>query len=226
MNIQRLVEQLSKVTDNRRQWGHLRHKLVDILAVGFLTIVCNGEDFTDMEHFGIDRRPWLETFLELPNGIPDSDTFRRVFERVNPEDLANCLRDWLDIHREKRDVVSVDGKTIRGSKSSEHKAYHVVSAFVSENRITLGEIKTDEKSNEITAVPELLEMLELEDAIVTVDAMGCQTKIAAKITEKQADYVIVADLRPVEFLSMVRPYGNISFSRIAACIAERGGFSL
>lgn len=190
MNIQRLVEQLSKVTDNRRQWGHLRHKLVDILAVGFLTIVCNGEDFTDMEHFGIDRRPWLETFLELPNGIPDSDTFRRVFERVNPEDLANCLRDWLDIHSEKRDVVSVDGKTIRGSKSSGHKAYHVVSAFVSENRITLGEIKTDEKSNEITAVPELLEMLELEDAIVTVDAMGCQTKIAAKITEKQADYVI------------------------------------
>lgn len=190
MNIQRLIEKLSKVTDSRRQWGHLRHKLGDILVMGFLTTVCNGEDFIDMEHFGIARRSWLETFLELPNGIPDSDTFRRVFERVNPQELADCLRDWLDIHSEKRGVVSVDGKTIRGSKSSGHKAYHVVSAFVSENRITLGEIKTDEKSNEITAVPELLEMLELAGTIVTVDAMGCQTKTAAKIAEKQADYVI------------------------------------
>ena len=190
MDIQRLSEALSKVTDSRRQWGHLRHKLGDILVVGFLTIVCNGEDFTDMEYFGIERRSWLETFLELPNGIPDSDTFRRAFERVNPQELADCLRDWLDIHIEQRSVVSVDGKTIRGSKSSGHKAYHVVSAFVSENRITLGELKTDEKSNEITAVPELLEMLDLEGAIVTADAMSCQTKIVEKVTEKQADYVI------------------------------------
>ncbi|MGL6197243.1 MAG: ISAs1 family transposase [Thermoguttaceae bacterium] len=190
MNIQRLIETLSKITDSRRQWGYLRHNLVDILVIGFLTTICGGEDFTDMEDFGIERRTWLETFLELPNGIPDSDTFRRVFERVDPQELADNLRDWLDIHREQRSVVSIDGKTIRGSKSGAHRAYHVVSAFVSENRITLGEIKTNEKSNEITAVPELLEMLSLEGAIVTADAMSCQTKIAAKITEKQADYVI------------------------------------
>ena len=126
----------------------------------------------------------------LPNGIPDSDTFRRVFERTDPGELAEILRDWLDLYREKRSVVSIDGKTIRGSKSGGHKACHVVSAFVQENRITLGEIKTDEKSNEITAVPELLDMLDLEGAIVTADAMSCQTKIVFKIVEKGADYVI------------------------------------
>jgi len=190
MSIQRLSEELLNVTDNRRQWGHLRHKLVDILVIGFLTTVCGGEDFTDMEDFGIERRTWLDSFLELPNGIPDSDTFRRTFERVNPQELADSLRDWLDIHGDRGNVVSIDGKTIRGSKSDTHKAFHVVSAFVSENRITLGEIKTEEKSNEITAVPELLDMLSLEGSIVTADAMSCQTKIAAKITEKQADYVI------------------------------------
>lgn len=168
----------------------MRHKLADILVIGFLTTVCGGEDFTDMEDFGLERKAWLQGFLELPNGIPDSDTFRRVFERVNPQEVGDNLRDWLDLHCEKRSVVSIDGKTICGSKNAEHKAYHVVSAFVSENRITLGEIKTDEKSNEITAVPELLELLDIEGAIITADAMSCQTKIASKIVEKKADYVL------------------------------------
>lgn len=185
-----MVEKLNHVTDTRRQWGHLRHKLADILVIGFLTTVCGGEDFTDMEDFGVERQDWLQTFLELPNGIPDSDTFRRVFERVNPRELSDNLRDWLDLYRQKRSVVSVDGKTIRGSKNNAHKAYHVISAFVGENRITLGEIKVEEKSNEITAVPELLDMLELEGAIVTADAMSCQKKIVGKIAEKRADFVI------------------------------------
>ena len=160
------------------------------MVIGLCTIVCGGEDFTDMENLGIEKQEWLRTFLKLPNGIPDSDTFRRVFERVNPQELSEVLREWLDVHREKRSVVSIDGKTIRGSGRSEHKAYHVVSAFVQENRITLGEIKTDEKSNEITAVPELLEMLDLSGAIVTADAMSCQTKIVASIAAKGADYVV------------------------------------
>lgn len=190
MKIEKLAEQLQQVKDPRRQWGHKRHRLEDILVVGFCTIVCGGEDFTDMESFGREREEWLRGFLELPNGIPDSDTFRRVFERVDPKELSEILRDWLDVHRKERDVVSVDGKTICGSAGDGHKAYHVVSAFIRENRITLGEIKTEEKSNEITAVPELLDMLDLKGAIVTADAMSCQTKIVAKITEKSADYVI------------------------------------
>lgn len=190
MKLQNLTEKLSGVTDSRRQWGHIRHKLTDILAIGFLTIVCGGEDFTDMEDFGIERQEWLSNFLSLSNGIPSSDTFRRVFERVEAKELANCLRDWLGLYREKRSIISVDGKTIRGSKDDTHKAYHVVSAFVSENAITLGEVKTEEKSNEITAIPELLDLLDVSGAIVTADAMGCQKEIVCKIAEKQADYVI------------------------------------
>ena len=118
----------------------------------------------------LEREEWLRTFLELPNGIPDSDTFRRLFERINPKELSECLYDWLNMERDKRSVVAIDGKTIRGSGNTEHKAYHVVSAFVAENQITLGEIVVDEKSNEITAVPELLDIIDVEGAIVTADA--------------------------------------------------------
>jgi predicted transposase YbfD/YdcC len=152
--------------------------------------MCKGEDFTDMEDFGNEREKWLKTFLELPNGIPDSDTFRRVFERINPAELSKALYDWLGVERKKRGVVAIDGKTICGSGNAKHKAYHVVSAFVAENQITLGEITVEEKSNEITAVPQLLDLIDVSDATVTIDAMGCQTEIAKKITEKQADYCL------------------------------------
>ena len=181
---------MKSVSDPRLQWGNKRHQLEDILVIGFCTIVCGGGDFSDMENLGIEKENWLRTFLILPNGIPDSDTFRRVFECVNPQELSPVLRDWLGIYHDRRSIVSIDGKTIRGSAGDKHKAYHVISAFIRENRITPGELKTEEKSNEITAVPELLDMLELSGAIVTADAMSCQTKIAAKITEKEADYVI------------------------------------
>lgn len=190
MKIEKLVEILEKVEDPRRQWGNKRHKLNDVLIIGLCTIICGGEDFTDMETFGLERLEWLNGFLELPNGIPDSDTFRRIFERINPEILSECLRDWLSITAEKGSVVSIDGKTIRGSKGAGHKAYHVVSAFVRENALTLGEVKVDEKSNEITAVPELLDMLDIEGAIVTADAMSCQREIVTKITEKKANYAL------------------------------------
>lgn len=180
MDIKKLAEELEKVTDPRRAWGNKRHKLEDILVMGLCTIVCGGEDFTDMENFGQERESWLRGFLELPNGIPDADTFRRVFERVDPQELSEVLREWLGNRRKDGAVVSIDGKTIRGSGNHQHKAYHVVSAFVSENHITLGELKTEEKSNEITAVPELLEMLEIKNCVVTADAMSCQRTIAHK----------------------------------------------
>ena len=214
MKIQLLKEKLTRVKDPRRQWGNKRHRLEDILIMGFCTIVCGGEDFTDMENFGIEKLEWLRTFLTLTHGIPDSDTFRRVFERIDPVELGEILRDWLDIYREKRSVVSIDGKTIRGSKSDSHKAYHVVSAFIQENRITLGEIKTEEKSNEITAVPELLEMLDLEGAIVTADAMSCQTKIVSKIVEQGADYVIGLKGNQSILLEDVRFYFNDSINKV------------
>ena len=191
MKVSELKESITNITEPRRvSYGNIRHKLDDIIIIGLCTIICGGEDYNDMEAFGLEREEWLRTFLELPNGIPDSDTFRRLFERLNPAELSECLYSWLDIERKKCSVIAVDGKTIRGSGNGNHKAYHVVSAFVAENQITLGEIAVDEKSNEITAVPMLLDMIDVEGSIVTADAMNCQKEITKKITEKKADYVI------------------------------------
>lgn len=191
MNIETLKNGIKQIHEPRRtRYGNIRHKLEDIIIIGLCTIICGGTDFADMEEFGKTREDFLRNFLELPNGIPSSDTFRRVFEKINPSELSACLIDWLEMERGKRSVVAVDGKTICGSANENHKAYHVVSAFVAENQITLGEIAVQEKSNEITAVPELLDLIDVKGAIVTADAMSCQRKIAEKITQKGADYVI------------------------------------
>ena len=190
MNMQQLKEEIVGISDPRRVYGNLRHKLENIIVIGLLSTICLGEDFVDMEEFGKEREDWLRGFLELPNGIPDSDTFRRVFEKLNPGELSKCLFSWLDEKRELGSVINIDGKTIRGSGNAEHKAYHVVSAWVAENQITLGQITVDEKTNEIKAVPELLDMLDVDGSIITADAMSCQKAIVSKIIDRNADYVI------------------------------------
>jgi len=207
MEIKELQKRIETITDPRRvSHGNIRHRLNDIIIIGLCTIICLGEDYNDMEAFGVEREEWLRTFLELPNGIPDSDTFRRVFERLNPKELSDCLFDWLNIEREKRGIVAIDGKTIRGSGNADHKAYHVVSAFVAENQITLGEIVVDEKSNEIKAVPELLDLIDVKGDIVTADAMSCQKEIVAKITERGADYVLALKDNQKTFKKDVEDY--------------------
>ena len=191
MEIKKLKEEIKNISEPRwTQYGNIRHKLEDIIIIGLCTIICGGEDFADMEEFGKSRKEYLAKFLELPNGIPDSDTFRRVFEKLNPSELSSCLLNWISVERESRSVVAIDGKTIRGSGNSQHKAYHVISAFVAENQITLGELTVEEKTNEITAVPELLDLIDVEDSIVTANAMSCQKKIVEKITDAKADYTI------------------------------------
>lgn len=191
MDIKKLQAGVKEINDPRRQWGNLRHKLEDILIIGLCSVICQGEDFEDMEVFGKEREEWLRTFLELPNGIPDSDTFRRVFEQVDPQELSKWLTNWLERERKPGGrLVCVDGKTICGSGNSEHKAYHVVSAWVGEQGITLGELQVGEKTNEITQVPELLDLLDIKGDIVTADAMSCQKEIAAKIKKKKADYIL------------------------------------
>lgn len=191
MKIEKLKGRLKSLDDPRRTTcGNIRHKLEDIVIIALCCTICGGEDYADMEEFGKGREVFLRKFLDLPNGIPDSDTFRRVFERLNPEQLSECLVNWLEVELPERCVIAVDGKTIKGSANKDHKAYHVVSAFVAENQITLGEVTTDEKSNEITAVPELLDLLDLDNAIVTADAMSCQKNIVEKIVSQNADYVI------------------------------------
>ena len=191
MRIEKLKEEIKNIQEPRRTgYGNIRHKLEDIIIIGLCTIICGGEDFADMEAFGKSRQKYLAKFLELPNGIPDSDTFRRVFEKLNPSELSSCLINWISVERNSRGTVAIDGKTICGSGNNKHRAYHVVSAFVAENQLTLGEICVEEKTNEITAVPELLDLIDVKGDIVTADAMSCQKKIVEKIIDKKADYTI------------------------------------
>ena len=191
MEMQKLIEKIEKLSDPRRQWGNKRHKLVDLVFIGLVSVICGGTDFEHMEDTGYGKEEWLKQYLELPNGIPDSDTFRRVFERLDPQELAEILSEVGDVCGK---TVAVDGKTICGSGNGKHKAYHVVSAWVAENRMTLGQLATEEKSNEITAVPELLDMLDVQGSTVTIDAIGCQKSIASKVVEKGADYVLAVKM--------------------------------
>ena len=189
-----VLSMLEKVPDYRKGNG-VRHKLVDILMIGLLTFICNGNDYAAMRTFGKMHEELLTTFLELPKGIPSVDTFERVFQKINPKYLSVAFKDWTDelkeaIRQSKGIAVSIDGKTICGSKRMGKKAVHVVSAFASELRLVLGEMTTDKKSNEITAIPELLEMFCQKGMIITIDAMGCQKEIAKKIIKKKGDYVL------------------------------------
>ena len=191
MSIEELKEKITIIREPRRvAYGNIRHKLEDIIIIGLCSVICGGEDYADMEEFGVEREGWLREFLEHTHGIPDSETFRRVLERLEPQELSKCLTSWIEAEREDRAVIAIDGKTICGSGNKKHRPFHVISAFVAENQITLGELTAEEKSNEITAVPELLDLIDVENAIITADAMSCQKKIAEKIAEKKADYVI------------------------------------
>lgn len=175
--MKKLLKSLDTVTDARRPWGNIRHKLVDIVFIGLVSVICGGTDFVHMEDTGYGKMEWFKNVLELPNGIPDSDTFRRVFERIDPQGLATVLQDVVAVEGK---TVALDGKTICGSGNEQHRAYHVVSAWVTESQITLGQLATEEKSNEITAVPELLDILDVKGSTVTADAMSCQRQLLPK----------------------------------------------
>lgn len=224
MNIEILKEEIKKINEPRRtSYGNIRHKLEDIIIIGLCTVICGGEDYADMEEFGVEREEFLRNFLELPNGIPDSDTFRRVFEKINPSELSECLINWLSVERKKRSVVAVDGKTICGSGNNTHKAYHVVSAFIAENQITLGELTVEEKSNEITAVPELLDLIDIDGAIITADAMSCQKKIVRKIIENKADYTIgLKNNQPMLYKDVVDYFSEFEKELSTVCTRDKG----
>ena len=168
MRIEGLKEEIKNIREPRRTgYGNIRHKLEDIIIIGLCTIICGGEDFADMEAFGKSRQEYLAKFLELPNGVSDGDTFRRVFEKLNSSELSSCLINWISVERNSRGTVAIDGKTICWSGNDKHRAYHVVSAFVSENQLTLGKICVEEKTNEITTVPKLLDLIDVKGDIVT-----------------------------------------------------------
>ncbi len=191
---------------NRRK----RHLLLDVLVIGIFSVVCGAEGFTDMELFGRSKYKWLKQFLALPNGIPSHDTFRRVFARIDPHQFEACFRAWVQaVHArlsasaansgQEGEVVAIDGKTLRGSFDTflAQNPVQLVSAWASGAHLILGQVKVDSKSNEITAIPELLRLLELQGCIVTIDAIGCQKDIAQTIIGKGSDYVLaVKDNQP------------------------------
>jgi predicted transposase YbfD/YdcC len=168
------------------------HKLVDVLVIGLCSILTGGEGFNDMELFGTTRFDWLKTFLALPHGIPSHDTFNRVFSAIDPHCFLDCFVRWVQgiCPTLAGDVVGIDGKALRHALNDGASIPYIVSAWASENGLALGQVKVDDKSNEITAIPELLEILDLQGCIVTIDAMGCQKDIAAQIIDKKADYVL------------------------------------
>jgi len=169
-----------------------QHLLLDILVMALCAIMCGADTWVDVEAFGIAKLKWFRRFLPLPNGIPSHDTFGDVFARIDPAEFEACFLRWVQSAMDVTDgqVVAVDGKTLR--RSHDHRrgkaAIHMVSAWAQQNRLVLGQLKVDDKSNEITAIPALLQVLEIAGCIVTIDAIGTQTEVAQTIIAKDADY--------------------------------------
>ncbi len=188
-----LFESLSKVDDPRREHQKF-HSLFDILVISICAVICGAEHWTEMEEFGKAKREWFASFLELENGIPSHDTFQRVFILLDNIELKEVFIEWVGaaVSLSKGALVNIDGKNLCGSKDpgKGKKALNVVSAWASEVSVVLGQVKCEEKSNEITAIPELLKILNLEGCIITIDAIGCQRETVKQIAEKEADYVI------------------------------------
>jgi len=189
----RIIEHFSSLTDPRILLK-TRHKLIDIIVITLCAVLAGADEWTEIAEFGRIKEKWFRTFLELPFGIPSHDTFGRVFSMIRPEEFEKCFLDWVRAAFQTiaPQVIAIDGKTLRHSydRSSNKAAIHMVSAWATENRLVLGQVKTEEKSNEITAIPELLRVLALKGCIVTIDAMGCQREIVKQIVEQGADYVI------------------------------------
>ncbi len=193
LKAQTLFESLTIIKDPRVERTRL-HSLIDILVIAMCAMICGAEDWEDMAEFGLAKQEWLATFLELENGIPSHDTFRRVFILLDTDELKVSFLEWIRsaVSLSQGSLVNIDGKNLRGSKSSVNgkKALNVVSAWASQQSVVLGQVKCQDKSNEITAIPELLQILELKGCIVTIDAIGCQKEIVKQIAFKEADYVI------------------------------------
>ncbi len=170
-----------------------KHKLIDIIVIAFCAVLCGAKSWHEIEDFGESRENWLRRFLELPNGIPSHDTFGRIFAMLDPIILEEKLMEWVKavFVKKSENVIAIDGKSIRGTVDNKGRSFvHIVSAWSCENGISLGQLAVDEKSNEITAMPKLLDMLDIRGAVITSDAMGCQKELAGLIKEKGGDYIL------------------------------------
>jgi predicted transposase YbfD/YdcC len=203
-----------------------RHPLINILFIAVCGVLCGANSFAAIHEFGDDRKTWLARFLDLSNGIPCEDTFRRVLARLDPAAFEKALLAWMQAVQEitASRLIAIDGKTLRGSYNRQDgkAAIHMVSAWATENKLSLGQVVVDEKSNEITAIPALLEVPELSGAIVTIDAMGCQKEIAAKIRERGGDYVLAVKQNQPTLYEQVREAIDAGLEQDAEQIDEHG----
>lgn len=183
---------ISGLTDPRGP--NIDHLFFDIIAIAILGTICGADGWVEIEQFGYQKLNWLSQYLLLPNGIPSHDTFGRVFSQINPEEFQACFRKWVKALKKvtQGQVIGIDGQQMRGShdKNKGKRAIYMVSAWAEQNHLVLGQCKVAEKSNEITAIPELLRLLEIKGCIVTIDAIGTQTKIAKQILKAEADYLL------------------------------------
>lgn len=204
-----LFEHFSSLKDPRVERTRL-HQFFDILTIAICAVMSGADTWEDIEAYGELKEGWLRSFLELPNGIPSHDTFARVIGRINLEEFQSCLVSWMATMSRvtHRQVVAIDGQSLRGTyqPSDGTAARQMVSAWASENSLVLAQRKVDEKSNEITAIPEVLKLLELSGCMVTLDAMGCQKEIAAQIIDQQADYVLVLKANQGQLYEAVQRY--------------------
>jgi predicted transposase YbfD/YdcC len=207
-----IIDHFSELTDPRLGRNR-RHKLIDIVVLTVCAVISGCETWEDIQDYGEFKLDWLRRLLELPNGIPSHDTIRRLFIRLDPEGLQRCFFSWVEAVREQTegDVVAIDGKTLRrsGETASGKMPIHMVSAWAAENSMVLGQMKTEEHSNEITAIPALLELLKVNGCIVTIDAEGCQTEIAEKIRTKKADYVLAVKANQPQLLDELSDFFSL-----------------
>jgi predicted transposase YbfD/YdcC len=195
-----LIDHFRSLSDPRIQ-RTLLHPLPELIVIAVCAVICGANDWVDVETFGNCKENWFRSLLKLPNGIPSHDTFGRVFARIDPCEFQQCFLNWMTSvqSRVPGDLIAIDGKTLRRSFSpaDSKAAIHMVSAWASAQRMVLTQVKVDDKSNEITAIPEILVRLEIGGCIVTIDAMGCQKNIAAQISDAGADYLLaVKDNQP------------------------------
>jgi predicted transposase YbfD/YdcC len=187
-----LIESFENIEDPRE--SNISHALIDIILIAILAILCGADGFNEIEDFGKSKEKWLKKYLKLRNGIPSHDTFNNVLSILEPKEFHNCFMEWVSFLQEKisKEIVSIDGKSIRRTKDNKNnkKAVHIVSAWANKNQLVLGQLKVNDKSNEITAIPELLKILDINGCIITIDAMGTQTEIAKAIVDSGAEYIL------------------------------------
>lgn len=212
----------SHIEDPRK--NNSRHLLSEILFIACCAVICGAESWDDIELYGKSKLEWLQTFLSLPHGIPSDDTFRRIFSALNPSTFEESFRNWIKtlVSNVQGDIIPIDGKRLRGAfRASGSNVIHQVSAWSCKYQLVLGQVKTEDKSNEITAIPELLKLLDIKGAVITIDAMGTQKEITGQVVKQEGDYVLaLKGNHSILHKDVIDYFDDLQHPHTAACAAS------